>query len=287
MRKKYVKLNPILAFYKIKIGEDFMFEVEKYDCANGTDYIASIKYLNRHARKTSRSNDELLALYRNNPTKKLRDELFVNNLGLLMYVVNKYAQRTGETTADMVSFASMALMRAIDQYDYEKSDAKFSSYAIASMFKTTTSYMMSLRARAIRNSEDALELDAPIEQSLASSDDDLTLGDAVLIDYNDPEAQVVGKSAREEISKTLNDVIDNSFKGARTQEKVIKTYLASDNKLTKREVSQMIGVNHQFVSEAYAKGVARMRNELCNNPQKLQELYDSLDCYDMAVECAK
>lgn len=262
---------------------------EDEELVYGSDYVNSLRYLLGHAHKTGRTNEELFEIYRKNPTAKVRNEIFENNLGLLKIIVCQYANRTGETTADLVTFASMGLMSAIEGYDSNRGFA-FSTYAGTAIFNTIKTRMIRKNSGSYKLNESAVSFDdSVVSCSRASGDDEaLTYGDLYLVDNCSPEVEVVGRESVCSIKKLLSDEVDNFSEKATTQKKVLKCVLsACGKKPSFLTISRRLGISRQGAGVGYLAGVRMLRYRLRDNPQTMQLLLECLSAKEQLEVCSK
>ncbi len=74
-------------------------------------------------------NLDLLQVYRQNPTLKLRNRIVTQNLGLVRKEAYHWVNQCAETFDDLVQVGSIGLIRAIERFDMNRGHA-FSSFAI-------------------------------------------------------------------------------------------------------------------------------------------------------------
>lgn len=73
-------------------------------------------------------NNKLFAEYTKNPTRKLRDRIFQNNLGLIYETAHNYRVRCVEPLEDLIQLASIGMLTAITRFDLSRG-TKFNGFA--------------------------------------------------------------------------------------------------------------------------------------------------------------
>ena len=79
------------------------------------------------------NNEEMIIKYRETNDPKIREEIIINNIPLVMHIMKDYAfiKNIKSYYPDLIGVAYLALIESIDKYEIEK--AKFSTYVVVAI----------------------------------------------------------------------------------------------------------------------------------------------------------
>lgn len=188
------------------------------------------------------TNEELLAQYRKTGDKELRDQLILQNMGLIKKIANRYFLdgRADYDFEDLVQVGVIGLMKAIDLYD-PSYGAKFSTYA--------GMWIRQVISRSLEGCESWISLQEPIKGS-EETGDGLNLEDTIA-DPRDIIQELEEEVAFSQIALTLKkELTDLQYK--------IFIYRAA-------------GMTYAAIAEKCGTTFTRVKQEIVNSRHRLMK----------------
>ena len=292
----------IVLIYFDNNGFNFIFDDEKLEDEIDDDYFevdskkAFVREIQKYKMLDYEETCNLFKEYNRTKDPKIKEIIFKSNLRLVLYFANKKRDR-GIELLDLIQEANIALLKAIDKYDYTRG-TRFSTYAVY-YIKTAINNTILDKARIIRLPryvsqgydnvkneiekykneyekmpsleylsektgfsvqilKDLLLYNEPVSINQTVGDDDTTL-DEFIADNIDVEDVALDKVFKEELSDSVNDVLNMLTK--REREVIILRYGIKDGKKrTLEEVGKIFGITRERVRQLEARALNKLRH---------------------------
>ena len=243
------------------------------------------------------NNEEMIAKYRETYDPKIREEIIINNMPLVMYIMKEYENTLNSINsyADLVSVGYLALIKAVDQYDGSKS--LFSTYAGTAIRNNITRAIHILEgenstehygrkiakyrylATKIFGTSDVIYdqenmdyvLNLMLEQKLITKDDFFPMR-LNLHSISQLATQEEIENVREEVDTSSSEPVefirayyDELFKTLNEREQYIIKYrygLIDGKEHTLKEIGKQLGMSWQAVQQQERKCLTRMKNKV-------------------------
>lgn len=217
-----------------------------------------------------------------------RDELVGGTLRLAEAIAARYARYTTAALPDLIQEGAIGLLRAIDKYDCERTDAKFSSYAVwwiqqgiarAALAgdgairvpegmrrrvihaRKGTAFPPSIRApqpadlEAANRADRVTSLQQMMRSGSTGEDCDTALAEVIPDRAADSEAQVLLRADREALARVLIDVL----MPIERQVIVLRFGLCGVPEHTLPAVGRKLGFCRQRAQQIEARALAKLR----------------------------
>lgn len=177
--------------------------------------------------------------------KDAKDELITHNLKFVYYIASKKLKDKNHDTDDLFSIGVIGLIKAIDTYDFKKSN--FITYAYKCIYNEILMY--------IRKNKKHLRSQS-LEQIIFDDDDNLKLLD-LLASENNLSEDFTEKEQKEIICELIKRLPD--------KEKITITYhfgfFAMERK-TQAEIAHMLNCSQSYVSRLLKQSINKIKNQL-------------------------
>lgn len=211
--------------------------------------------------------------------KSAREELIAGNLRLVLSVIQRFSSR-GENIDDLFQVGCIGLIKAIDNFDAEAHDVRFSTYGVPMIageirrYLRDTAYKI-LQAREKLTAETGRE---PTEEEIAASlgiprqeialaldaiSDPVSLSDPVFSDGS--ESLTVMDQVRD--SRNTDEswiecmALDDAMRSLTGREKRILSLRFYDGK-TQMEVASMVGISQAQVSRLEKNAIRQIKKAI-------------------------
>lgn len=179
-----------------------------------------------------------------------RNILVEYNLRLVAHIVKKY-QTGNRSTEDLISIGTIGLIKAINTYDTDKG-SKLVTYASRCIENE-----LLMRLRQERKEVREISLYEPIGTDREGNE--ISLMDVIRIDEEDVLLNVITSESLRNIDDLFTEVLDD-----REQQVIALRYGLYDNqKLTQKEISNLLHISRSYVSRIEKKALLKLRSALC------------------------
>lgn len=179
-----------------------------------------------------------------------RNILVEYNLRLVAHIVKKY-QTGNRSTEDLISIGTIGLIKAINTYDTDKG-SKLVTYASRCIENE-----LLMRLRQERKEVREISLYEPIGTDREGNE--ISLMDIIRIDEEDVLLNVITSESLRNIDDLFTEVLDD-----REQQVIALRYGLYDNqKLTQKEISNLLHISRSYVSRIEKKALLKLRSALC------------------------
>ena len=218
--------------------------------------------------------------------KSAREELIAGNLRLVLSVIQRFSSR-GENIDDLFQVGCIGLIKAIDNFDAEAHDVRFSTYGVPMIAGEIRRYLRDTRsmrdtAYKILQAREKLTAETgrePTEEEIAASlgiprqeialaldaiSDPVSLSDPVFSDGS--ESLTVMDQVRD--SRNTDEswiecmALDDAMRSLTGREKRILSLRFYDGK-TQMEVASMVGISQAQVSRLEKNAIRTLRKAIC------------------------
>ncbi len=194
--------------------------------------------------------------------KSAREELIAGNLRLVLSVIQRFSSR-GENIDDLFQVGCIGLIKAIDNFDAEAHDVRFSTYGVPMIAGEIRRYLRdnsalrvsrSMRDTAYKILQAREKLTAetgrePTEEEIAASLESLTVMDQVRDSRNTDESWIECMA------------LDDAMRSLTGREKRILSLRFYDGK-TQMEVASMVGISQAQVSRLEKNAIRQIKKAI-------------------------
>lgn len=179
-----------------------------------------------------------------------RNILVEYNLRLVAHIVKKY-QTGNRSTEDLISIGTIGLIKAINTYDTDKG-SKLVTYASRCIENE-----LLMRLRQERKEVREISLYEPIGTDREGNE--ISLMDVIRIDEENVLLNVITSESLRNINDLFTEILDD-----REQQVIALRYGLYDNqKLTQKEISNLLHISRSYVSRIEKKALLKLRSALC------------------------
>lgn len=177
-----------------------------------------------------------------------RNTLIEHNLRLVAHITKKYSNESN--SEDLISIGIVGLIKGINTFDPEKNH-KLSAYISRCI---ENEVLMNLRSTKKLNNE--ISLDESIGTDKEGNN--LTFADILPAENNDIIDSLAAKMNAARLYKAIDAALNNAEKDI-----IIRRYgLFDRNRLTQREVAEMMGISRSYVSRIEKRALKKLAEEL-------------------------
>jgi RNA polymerase sporulation-specific sigma factor len=180
--------------------------------------------------------------------EEAKNTLIEHNLRLVVHKVKKF-KSTGIDFEDLISIGTIGLIKGINTFKLEK-NIKLSTYTARCIQNEILKYLRS-------NNKTKLEIS--IDKPISSNCDENEL---FLSDILGTENDIVSKDMDREIENQLLNIAMNILTERERQIIEMRFGIRNENRMTFREISNAIGLNHNYTCALAKKILLKLRKEL-------------------------
>ena len=179
---------------------------------------------------------------------KVRDELIVHNLRLVVYIARKF-ENSGVGIEDLISIATIGLIKAVNTFRPSK-NIKLATYASRCIENEILMFL-----RKTNNIRNEISLDEPLNVDWDGNE--LLLSDIL---GSEPDTVNRGIEAEDEKSlllRTVDALADRDKLKMR-----MRCGLGGGKEYTQKEVADMLGISQSYISRLEKRIIERLKREM-------------------------
>ena len=177
-----------------------------------------------------------------------REKLIVHNLRLVVYIAKKF-EGTGICIEDLISIGAVGLIKAVNTFSPERY-IKLATYASRCI---ENEILMFLRKSSQRRNE--ISIDEPLNV-------DWDGNELLLSDILGTDDDTVNRNIENEAEKNMLIEAVNSLGEREKMIMEIRFGLVDGKEKTQKEVADIIGISHSYISRLEKKIIKKLRKEL-------------------------
>ena len=177
--------------------------------------------------------------------RQARDRLIKHNLRLVAHIVKKYSANP-QDSEDLISIGTIGLIKAVQNFSYEKS-TRFSTFAAKCI---ENEILMSYRRQ--KGSENVISLEDSLEVNNDSSR--LSLKDSIPDDFD-----ITDYCRKKEEKRQIHTLVSQKLQGRERQVIIMRYGLAGDNPMTQQQVCEILGISRSYVSRIETRAINILR----------------------------
>lgn len=182
-----------------------------------------------------------------------RNVLIEHNLRLVSHIVKKYYTQCAEID-DLISIGTIGLIKGISSYKQDKG-VRLATYASRCIENEVLMYFRSTRKSA---------LDVSLSESIDNDDEG---GSLCLMDVVCTEEDILERLSQNDLSRSLNDIIDNNLSEREKQIIRLRYGLGGQVPRPQREVAEICGISRSYVSRIEKKALERLKKAMGERPE--------------------
>lgn len=234
------KLKRFLKHIKEKLSDvGFLPEENELYYVNGSENLPA---------PLSKEEEEAILCEISRGKTKVKDELIVHNLRLVVYIARKF-ENTGIGIEDLVSIGTVGLIKAVNTFCPEKK-IKLATYASRCIENEILMYL-----RKTSGKKNEISIDEPLNV-------DWDGNELLLSDVLGSDGDEVNRNIEYEAEKTLLMQAVDRLEEREREIMIMRFGLYGSKEYTQKQVADMLGISQSYISRLEKRIIVRLKKEM-------------------------